>query len=172
MIYFLHDSVCMYTLCYRSIFSMCRPQFTGLQMTAIHLTLASQEFTQVQPKPKCGQNCNCIQKPEKVRKKTGFETCDLTIPVQRSNQLSYEATDVESQSFVGSNSHNCEDHSSLDFTSAVLYTKHVIYHFSFILTGSLEPTNNRLTTSVASQLSWLERRTSIARSWVQTPLKF
>ena len=30
-------------------------------------------------------------------------TRDLAIPVRRSNQLSYEATDVESWSFVGSN---------------------------------------------------------------------
>ena len=30
-------------------------------------------------------------------------TCDLAIPVQRSNQLSYEVTDVESWSFVSSN---------------------------------------------------------------------
>ena len=26
--------------------------------------------------------------------------------------------------------HNCEDHSSFDFTSAVLYLKHFIYHFT------------------------------------------
>ena len=30
-------------------------------------------------------------------------TCDLVMPVWRSNQLSYEATDVESWTFVGSN---------------------------------------------------------------------
>ena len=39
------------------------------------------------------------------------------------------------------------------------------------LTGSLESTNDQLPTSVASYLSWLERRLSIARSRVQTPLK-
>ena len=33
----------------------------------------------------------------------GVWTCDLTIPVRRSNQLSYEATDVGSWSFVSSN---------------------------------------------------------------------
>ena len=33
----------------------------------------------------------------------GVWTCDLTIPVWRSNLLSYEATDVGSWSFVGSN---------------------------------------------------------------------
>jgi len=31
--------------------------------------------------------------------------------------------------------HNCEDHSSLDFTSAVLYMKHFIYHLTFIPDG-------------------------------------
>ena len=33
----------------------------------------------------------------------GVWTCDLAIPVRRSNQLSYEATDVGSWSFVGAN---------------------------------------------------------------------
>ena len=33
----------------------------------------------------------------------GFEPVKLAIPVRRSNQLSYEATDVRSWSFVGSN---------------------------------------------------------------------
>ena len=33
----------------------------------------------------------------------GVWTCDLAIPVRRSNQLSYEATDVGSWSFVSSN---------------------------------------------------------------------
>ena len=33
------------------------------------------------------------------------------------------------------NPHNCEDHSSFDFTSAVLNTKHVIHHFSFFPHG-------------------------------------
>jgi len=65
-------------------------------------------------------------------------TRDLTILVQRSNQLSYEATDIGSWSFVSSNEpvkdgceviyemfhilncgfeqrHDCEDNSSLDF---------------------------------------------------------
>ena len=36
----------------------------------------------------------CVKKPEKTR--------DLAIPVRRSNQLSYEATDVGSRSIVGS----------------------------------------------------------------------
>ena len=36
---------------------------------------------------------------------------------------------------------------------------------------SLELTNDQLPTSVVSYLSWLERRTGIARSRVQTPLK-
>ena len=40
--------------------------------------------------------CNCVEKPEKFRTSTGFETRDLAIPVWRSNQLSYEAADVGS----------------------------------------------------------------------------
>ena len=48
-----------------------------------------------------------------------------------------------------------------------------IYHFivDSFLTGTLEPTNDQLPTSVASSLNWLERRTGIARSRIQTPLK-
>ena len=47
--------------------------------------------------------CNCVKKPEKkFRTSTGFEPRDLAIPVRRSNQLSYEATDVGSRSIVGS----------------------------------------------------------------------
>ena len=44
---------------------------------------------------------NCVEKPEKVKTLTGFEPRDLAIPVRRSKQLSYEATDVGSRSFVG-----------------------------------------------------------------------
>ena len=68
-------------------------------------------------------------------------TPDLAIPVRRSNQLSYDATDI---SYITSHS---------------------------FVTGSLEPTNGQLPTSVASQLSWLERRTGIGRSRVETPLQ-
>ena len=42
---------------------------------------------------------NCVQKPEKVRTSTGFEP----VTSRRSKQLSYEANDVESWSFVSSN---------------------------------------------------------------------
>ena len=50
----------------------------------------------------------------------------------------------------------------------------IMYHFIIdsFLTGTLEPTNDHLPTSVTSKLSLLERRTGIARSRVQTPLKF
>ena len=44
---------------------------------------------------------NCEQKPEKSGL-NGVWTRDLAIPVRRSNQLSYEATDVGSWSFVSS----------------------------------------------------------------------
>ena len=39
----------------------------------------------------------------KACKKSGILTCDPAIPVRRSNQLSYEATDVGSWSFLGPN---------------------------------------------------------------------
>ena len=77
---------------------------------------------------------NCVQKPEKVRTSTGFEP-------------------------VTSNTNN-NDHSLLYFKSAVQYVKHFIYHFTSILHRL---TNDQLPTSVAAQLSWLERRTGIAR---------
>ena len=41
----------------------------------------------------------------KIQDFNGVWTRDLAIPVRRSNQLSYEATDVGSWSFVGSNVH-------------------------------------------------------------------
>ena len=76
----------------------------------------------------------------KIQDFNGVWTRDLAIPVRRSNQLSYEATDVGSWSFVGS-----------DFISAV-HMIHFIYHFIIdsFLTGPLEPTNDQLPTSVAS----------------------
>ena len=46
--------------------------------------------------------CNCVKKPEKNQDFNGVWTRDLAIPVRRSNQLSYEATDVGSRSIVGS----------------------------------------------------------------------
>ena len=46
---------------------------------------------------------NCVEKPEKVRTSTGFEPVTSQLPVRRSNQLSYEDTDVGSWSFVISN---------------------------------------------------------------------
>ena len=62
-------------------------------------------------------------------------TRDLAIPVRRSNQLSYEATDVGSWSFVGSLRnckncpHNCQDHSFTWFRIRSSYMIHFIYHF-------------------------------------------
>ena len=48
--------------------------------------------------------CNCIKKAEKFGTSiNGIWTRDLAIPVWRSNQPSYEATDVGSWSFVGAN---------------------------------------------------------------------
>ena len=60
-------------------------------------------------------------------------TRDLAIPVQRSNQLSYEATDVRKWSFVGSN-------------VPVKNESTITYHFivDSFLTGTLEPRNDQL----------------------------
>ena len=46
--------------------------------------------------------CNCVE-AWKIQDFNGVWTRDLAIPVRRSNQLSYEATDVGSWSFVSSN---------------------------------------------------------------------
>ena len=93
----------------------------------------------------------------------GVWTRVLAIPVRRSNQLSYEATDVRSWSFVKNGceviydvqlhssvvvltfsgfytnflscAHNCDDHSSIDSKFAVQYIKHFIHHFTSIFHG-------------------------------------
>ena len=44
--------------------------------------------------------CNCVRSLKKIQDFDGIWTPDLTIPVQRSNQLSYEATDVGSWSIM------------------------------------------------------------------------
>ena len=78
----------------------------------------------------------------KIKDFNGVWTRDLAIPVQRSNQLSYEATDVGRR----------EDHSFTWFHIRSSYMMHFIYHFSVdsFLTGTIEPTNDQLTTSVTS----------------------
>ena len=81
--------------------------------------------------------CNCVKKPEK---NSGLQRGLNAIPVRCSNQLSYEATDVGSTGIARSRVqtllkswiffrllyatasncvHNCEDHPSLDFNTAV-----------------------------------------------------
>ena len=82
-----------------------------------------------------------MEKPEEFRTSTGL-TRDLAIPVRRSNQLSYEATDVGSWSFVGSY-----------FPVRNESMNEMIYEMNHLL-------NN-----------WLDRRTGTARSRVQTLLK-
>ena len=63
-----------------------------------------------------GRNfCNFLEKPQKVRTSTGFEP--MTFQFRCTNQLSYKATKVESN--CKNCVHNCEDHSLLDFISAV-----------------------------------------------------
>ena len=46
---------------------------------------------------------NCVKEAWKIQDFNGVWTYDLAIPVRHPNQLSYEATDVGSWSFVGSN---------------------------------------------------------------------
>ena len=68
--------------------------------------------------------------------------------------------------------HNCEHHSSFDFIFAVLIWFISYTSITFIsYTGTYELIIDQFRTSVASQLSWLEHRTGIARSRVQIPLK-
>ena len=62
-------------------------------------------------------------------------------------------------------------HKLLAFTSTVQCMKYVISYFNIHSSGLFEPTNDQLPTSVASQHSWLECRTGIARSQVQTPVE-
>ena len=50
-----------------------------------------------------GQFLQLRKKAWKIQDFNGVWSCDLAIPVRRSNQLSYVATDVGSWSFVGSN---------------------------------------------------------------------
>ena len=57
--------------------------------------------------------CNCVKKPEKNQDFNGVWTRDLAIPVRRSNQLSYEATDVWSRSIVELRIWNSFDHEIL-----------------------------------------------------------
>ena len=71
----------------------------------------------------------------KIQDFNGVWTRDLAIPVRRSNQLSYEATDVGSWIFQASLRnckncvHNCEDHSFTWFHIRSSYMIHFIYHF-------------------------------------------
>ena len=81
--------------------------------------------------------CNCVYTEAwKIHDFIGVWTRDLAILVRRSNQLSYEAI-CQNWIFPGfyigaciNCVHNCEDHRLLDFTSAVLYMKHFIHHFT------------------------------------------
>ena len=69
---------------------------------------------------------------------------DLAIPVRRSNQLSYEATDVGGWSFVGS----YMIHSS-QFIYDPFHTPFIIDSF---LAGTLEPTNDQPQSGFIAQL--------------------
>ena len=87
----------------------------------------------------------------KIQDFNGVWTRDLAIPVRHSNQLSYEATDVGSWSFVGSNG-PVRNESMMKW-----YLKWIKYELRIWNQMKL--------------WSSIERRTGIARSRVQTPLK-
>ena len=84
--------------------------------------------------------------------------------VRRSNQLSYEATDIGRRSFVGTNVPLMNESrkemitariiASLDYVSAVQYMIHfnlcIISFVDSFVTGRFQPTNDQLPTSVAS----------------------
>ena len=80
--------------------------------------------------------CNCVEKPEKFRTSTGFEP------------WTFQASLRNCKNCV----HNCED----SLLHLISYPQFIYdsFHISFIidsfLTGSLEPTNDQLPTSVAS----------------------
>ena len=78
-------------------------------------------------------------------------TRDLAIRVRPSNQLSYEATDVGSWSFVGSD-------------EPVRNEWMMKWYMKYIIHWTADVKSNELWSS--------QRRTGIARSRVQTPLKF
>ena len=88
----------------------------------------------------------------KLQDVDGVQTCDLTIRVRCSNQRSYEATE------------DWADHLSgwTQFWNRPTYT-YTEY--------CIDPLKWPTLFSVASYLSWIKRRTSIARWCVQTPLK-
>ena len=67
--------------------------------------------------------------------------------------------------------HNCEDHSSFDFISAVLIWFISYTSITFIsFTGTFEHIIDQVPTSVASWLKWLDHRTGIAKLGVQISL--
>ena len=66
----------------------------------------------------------------KIQDFNGVWTRDLAIPVRHSNQLSYEATDVRSCSFVGSNV-PVRNESTMKW-----YMKWIIYEMDHIWNGS------------------------------------
>ena len=87
----------------------------------------------------CERNiCHCVRSQKKIQDFYGIWTRDLAIPVRCSNKLSCEGTDVGSWSIMCLYDlfqmfiylfiscifhicvHNCKDHSSFDFISAVL----------------------------------------------------
>ena len=87
-------------------------------------------------------------------------TRDLAIPELRSiNQLSYEATDVGRWSFV------------TILTIVTIVKLYISYLTSYLIPHGLVRTHKWPTSNFRGFIARLERRTSVARSRVQTPLK-
>ena len=93
----------------------------------------------------------------------GAWTRDLAILVRRSNQVSYEATDIGGWpwSFACIVNclncfHNCEDHSLLDFKSADQCMKHFKNRFTFIPHGLIRTHKINLVISVQEKKRYRE----------------
>ena len=79
-----------------------------------------------------------MKKPEKFRTSTRFEPVTSRYRCDALTNWAMKPLTLRAGHLwvlIKENPHNCDDHSSLDFTSAVPYTKHAIYLFSFIPHG-------------------------------------
>ena len=122
--------------CYESMVGACR---IIIDKTPFQVKLwSSQLWTQI---------LQLRREAWKIQDFNGVWTRDLAIPVRHSNQMSYEATDVGSWSFVGSNGPVRNESMMKWYMKWIIYELRFIYSF---LTGPLEPTNDQLPTSVAS----------------------
>ena len=84
----------------------------------------------------------------KIQDFNGVWACDLAIPVRHSNQLSYEATDVRSWSFVGSNV-PVRNESTMKW-----YMKWIIYEMDHIWTADMKSTEAMISQLWTQFLQW------------------